>query len=65
MPQFITGGRDRLLQLWDTLSHSVVWSKDIGEQIQCVEFMPDGELVIVGSVSGKWFVFDAMSRELL
>lgn len=65
MPQFITGGRDRLLQLWDTLSHSVVWSKDIGEQIQCAEFMPDGEFVLVGSLVGKWMVFDSLSRELL
>ncbi|KAL7025362.1 hypothetical protein ACKWTF_013453 [Chironomus riparius] len=65
MPQFITGGRDRLLQMWDTLSHSVVWSKDIGEQIQCVEFLPDGELVLVGTLTGKWLVFDPMSRELL
>lgn len=65
MPQFITGGRDRLLQLWDTLSHSVVWSKDIGEQVQSVEFTPEGELVLVGAVSGKWLVFDSMSRELL
>lgn len=65
MPQFITGGRDRLLQLWDTLSHSVVWSKDIGEQVQSVEFTPDGEFVIVGTTAGKWMVFDSMSRELL
>lgn len=65
MPQFVTGGRDRLLQMWDTLSHSVVWSKDIGEQIQCAEFLPDGELVLVGTMTGKWLVFDPMSRELL
>lgn len=30
LPQFITAGMDRLLQFWDSLSHSVVWSKDIG-----------------------------------
>ena len=33
MAQFVTGGHDRLLQLWDSLSHSVVWSKDIGVQL--------------------------------
>lgn len=65
LPQFVTGGRDRLLQLWDTLSHSVVWSKDIGEQIQSCEFSPDGELVFVGTLTGKWMVFDSVSRELL
>lgn len=65
MPQFVTGGRDRLLQLWDALSHSVVWSKDIGEQVQACEFSPDGELVLVGTLTGKWLVFDSVSRELL
>lgn len=30
LPQFATGGHDRLLQMWDSLSHTVVWSKDIG-----------------------------------
>jgi echinoderm microtubule-associated protein-like 1/2 len=65
LPQFVTGGRDRLLQLWDTLSHSVVWSKDIGEQVQSCEFSPDGELVFVGTLTGKWLVFDSVSRELL
>ncbi|XP_037024980.1 echinoderm microtubule-associated protein-like 2 isoform X2 [Bradysia coprophila] len=65
LPQFVTGGRDRLLQLWDSLSHSVVWSKDIGEQIQSCAFSTDGELVAVGTVLGKWMVFDTLTRELL
>lgn len=65
LPQFVTGGRDRLLQLWDSLSHSVVWSKDIGEQIQSCAFSMDGELIAVGSVTGKWMVFDTLTRELL
>lgn len=30
LPQFATAGHDRLLQMWDSLSHTVVWSKDIG-----------------------------------
>lgn len=29
LPQFVSAGWDRLLQLWDGLSHSTVWSKDI------------------------------------
>lgn len=65
MPQFVTGGRDRLLQLWDSLSHSVVWSKDIGEQIQSCAFSTDGELIAVGTALGKWMVFDTLTRELL
>nr|XP_019556864.2 echinoderm microtubule-associated protein-like 2 isoform X1 [Aedes albopictus]XP_029731907.1 echinoderm microtubule-associated protein-like 2 isoform X1 [Aedes albopictus] len=63
--QFVTGGRDRLLQLWDSLSHSVVWSKDIGEPIQTVQFSNTGDTIIVGGVGGRWMVFDTVTRELL
>lgn len=63
MAQFVTGGRDRLLQLWDSLSHSVVWSKDIGEQVQSCAFSPDGDAVAVGGMTGSWMVFDTMTRE--
>lgn len=64
MPQFVTGGRDRLLQLWDSLSHSVVWSKDIGEQIQSCAFSADGNMIAVGGITGNWMVFYTLSREL-
>lgn len=63
--QFVTGGRDRLLQLWDSLSHSVVWSKDIGEPIQTVQFSNAGDVILVGGVGGRWMVFDTATRELL
>lgn len=65
VPQFVTGGRDRLLQLWDSLSHSVVWSKDIGEPVQSCAFSADGGMIAVGGISGKWLVFDAQTREQL
>lgn len=65
MPQFVTGGRDRLLQLWDSLSHSVVWSKDIGDQIQSCAFSVEGNMIAVGCLTGKWLVFDTQTRELL
>ena len=31
--QFLTAGHDRMLHLWDGLSHSIVWSNDVGEQV--------------------------------
>ena len=31
--QFLTAGHDRLLHLWDSLSHGLVWSNDVGEQV--------------------------------
>lgn len=36
LAQFVTAGWDRLLQMWDALSHSTVWSKDIGVSIPIV-----------------------------
>lgn len=65
LPQFVTGGKDRLLQLWDSLSHSVVWSKDIGEQIQSCAFSASGNMISVGTMSGKWLIYDTLTREAL
>ncbi|XP_049875343.1 echinoderm microtubule-associated protein-like 2 isoform X3 [Pectinophora gossypiella] len=65
LPQFVTAGWDRLLQLWDGLSHSTVWSKDIEERAQCCAWSADGAVIAVGCLSGKWMVFDPHSRELL
>ncbi|XP_033208456.1 echinoderm microtubule-associated protein-like 2 isoform X4 [Belonocnema kinseyi] len=64
LPQFATAAHDRLLQMWDSLSHTVVWSKDIGEQAQSVCFSPDGNIMVVGCTSGKWLVIDSETREL-
>ncbi|XP_032689911.1 echinoderm microtubule-associated protein-like 2 isoform X9 [Odontomachus brunneus] len=64
LPQFATAGHDRLLQMWDSLSHTVVWSKDIGEQAQSIAFSPDGNVIVVGCVSGKWLAIDSETREL-
>ncbi|XP_018317021.1 echinoderm microtubule-associated protein-like 2 isoform X6 [Mycetomoellerius zeteki] len=64
LPQFATAGHDRLLQMWDSLSHTVVWSKDIGEQAQSITFSPDGNIIVVGCVSGKWLAIDSETREL-
>jgi microtubule-associated protein-like 1/2 len=29
LPQFLTAGHDHLVTLWDSMSHSMVWSKDV------------------------------------
>lgn len=39
--QFLTAGFDRIVQLWDSLSHSVVWSKDISVSIVSVVRLSD------------------------
>lgn len=30
VPQFVTAGYDKILSVWDSMSHSILWSKDIG-----------------------------------
>ncbi|VEN35286.1 unnamed protein product [Callosobruchus maculatus] len=65
IPQFATAGYDRVLQLWDSMSHSILWSKDIGEQAQSLAYSLDGACVLVGCTNGKWMIFDTQTRELL
>ncbi|XP_050666852.1 echinoderm microtubule-associated protein-like 2 isoform X2 [Leptidea sinapis] len=65
LPQFVSAGWDSLLQLWDGLSHSTVWSKDIEERAQCSAWSSDGSVIAVGCLSGKWLVFSPESRQLL
>ncbi|KAG1674246.1 echinoderm microtubule-associated protein [Nymphon striatum] len=36
--QFLTGGYDKVIHLWDSMSHSVIWSKFIGEFIKVQTF---------------------------
>ncbi|XP_028026451.1 echinoderm microtubule-associated protein-like 2 isoform X3 [Bombyx mandarina] len=62
---FASAGWDRLLQLWDALSHSTVWSKDIEERAQCVSWSADGAVLAVGCLSGRWLVLDPHSRDVL
>ncbi|KAK9876491.1 hypothetical protein WA026_013867 [Henosepilachna vigintioctopunctata] len=65
LPQFATAGYDKVLQLWDSMSHTILWSKDIGEQAQCVAFSPDGTYVLVGCCSGRWMIFHSQTRDVL
>ncbi|XP_014271335.1 echinoderm microtubule-associated protein-like 2 isoform X3 [Halyomorpha halys] len=65
LQQFVTAGWDSILQLWDSMSRTVVWSKDIGEEGQSACFSPDGQSIIVGCSTGKWLHVDADSREIL
>ena len=53
-----------MLHLWDSLSHSIVWSNDVGEQVQSACFSCDGEVVVVGTVTGKWVVLDSRTKEV-
>ncbi|XP_050729879.1 echinoderm microtubule-associated protein-like 2 isoform X5 [Eriocheir sinensis] len=62
--QFLTAGYDRTCYLWDTMAHTIVWSKDIGEPAQSAAFSSNGDIVIIGTTSGRWLVMDAETREV-
>ncbi|CAH8431696.1 unnamed protein product [Schistosoma intercalatum] len=38
--QFLTGGRDHLVILWDSLSKQAIWSKEFTDAIHCAAFYP-------------------------
>ncbi|KAG8183584.1 hypothetical protein JTE90_025141 [Oedothorax gibbosus] len=62
--QFLSGGHDHFIHLWDTMSHSVVWSKNIGDSIQSACFSPDGSVVALATTTGHWSVLDATTRQV-
>lgn len=62
--QFVTCGQDGCVHLWDTLSHSVVWSLDIQDRVQSGCFSPDGSTLIVATVSGRWFGLDSETKTI-
>lgn len=62
--QFLSAGYDQRVQLWDTMSRSLIWSKDIAECVQSACFSPDGHLLVLGTSHGKWVAMDAETRDI-
>ncbi|XP_076314388.1 echinoderm microtubule-associated protein-like 2 isoform X6 [Tachypleus tridentatus] len=62
--QFLSGGYDGNVHLWDSMSHSVVWSIDIREPVQSACFSPDGNIIVLATVTGRWMVMDSATRQL-
>ncbi|KPM01385.1 echinoderm microtubule-associated protein-like protein 1 [Sarcoptes scabiei] len=64
--QFITAGHDKNIHLWDTMSHLVVWTKDIGESAHAAAFSPDGCVIVISTTTpGRWIVCDATTKQML
>ncbi|GAB1609644.1 echinoderm microtubule-associated protein-like 2 isoform X3 [Argonauta hians] len=63
--QFLTCGYDKHIYLWDSLSHTVVWSKEISESAHCCCFHPDGHLAVIGTQTARWLVLDLTTREII
>ncbi|XP_049753320.1 echinoderm microtubule-associated protein-like 1 isoform X3 [Elephas maximus indicus] len=64
-PQFLTCGHDRRATLWDAVGHRPVWDKVIEDPAQSSGFHPSGSVVAVGTLTGRWFVFDTETKDLV
>ncbi|XP_073434075.1 echinoderm microtubule-associated protein-like 1 isoform X5 [Dendrobates tinctorius] len=64
-PQFLTCGHDKQITLWDAISHRPVWSKSIEDPAQSAGFHPNGSVVAIGTLTGRWFVLDTDTKDLV
>ncbi|XP_063295840.1 echinoderm microtubule-associated protein-like 1 isoform X6 [Pelobates fuscus] len=64
-PQFLTCGHDRQITLWDSTSHRPIWSKIIDDPAQSSGFHPSGSVVAIGTLTGRWFVLDTETKDLV
>lgn len=63
--QYLTGGFDEQIHLFDSPSHSTIWSKCLMMPATAACFSPNGSLLIIGSTLGKWLALDAITQEIL
>uniref|UniRef100_A0A7M4ETJ8 EMAP like 1 n=1 Tax=Crocodylus porosus TaxID=8502 RepID=A0A7M4ETJ8_CROPO len=64
-PQFFTCGHDKHITLWDATTHCPIWNKIIEDPAQSSGFHPSGSVVAVGTLTGRWFVFDTETKDLV
>ncbi|XP_072284690.1 echinoderm microtubule-associated protein-like 1 isoform X8 [Pyxicephalus adspersus] len=63
--QFLTCGHDKQIILWDATSHRPVWNKIIEDPAQSAGFHPNGSVVAIGTLTGRWFVLDTETKDLV
>ncbi|NXU48193.1 EMAL1 protein, partial [Turnix velox] len=64
-PQFFTCGHDKHITLWDATTHRPIWNKVIEDPAQSSGFHPSAAVVAVGTLTGRWFVFDTETKDLV
>ncbi|NWT13979.1 EMAL1 protein, partial [Vireo altiloquus] len=64
-PQFFTCGHDKHITLWDATTHHPIWDKVIEDPAQSSGFHPSASVVAVGTLTGRWFVFDTETKDLV
>uniref|UniRef100_A0A4W6EDV7 EMAP like 4 n=1 Tax=Lates calcarifer TaxID=8187 RepID=A0A4W6EDV7_LATCA len=63
---FLTCAQDRLVCLWNSVDHSLQWTLSLPQEHgHCADFHPSGAVVTIGTHSGKWYVLDAETTDLV
>ncbi|CAM5172821.1 unnamed protein product [Eretmochelys imbricata] len=65
LDQFLTCGQDRQVHLWSVATHRPLWSKAIEDAARSAGFHPNGSVLAVGTVTGRWLVLDTETRDLV
>ncbi|KAL7980702.1 hypothetical protein Chor_001856 [Crotalus horridus] len=63
--QFLTCGQDKQVHLWSVATHQPLWSKGIEDAARSAGFHPNGSVLVVGTVTGRWLVLDTETRDLV
>ncbi|XP_067680200.1 echinoderm microtubule-associated protein-like 2 isoform X12 [Haliotis asinina] len=63
--QFLTCGSDKHIYLWDSMSHSVIWSKEITDPAHSCCFHPNGIVAAIGTHAARWLIIDLATREIV
>uniref|UniRef100_A0A8C5A0J8 EMAP like 4 n=1 Tax=Gadus morhua TaxID=8049 RepID=A0A8C5A0J8_GADMO len=62
---FLTCAQDRQVCMWNSADHSLEWTRLVEEHGHCADFHPSGAVVAIGTHSGKWYVLDAETTDLV
>ncbi|CAG5127063.1 unnamed protein product [Candidula unifasciata] len=63
--QFLTGGADKQLFLWDAQSRTAVWNKEMNDAVHSCCFHPNGGIIAVGTNVARWLVLDLSTHEIV
>ncbi|XP_044147773.1 echinoderm microtubule-associated protein-like 4 isoform X1 [Bufo gargarizans] len=61
----LTCAQDKQVCLWNNVDHTLEWTRLLDEPGHCADFHPSGIVVAIGTHSGRWFVLDAETRDLV
>ncbi|KAM9187429.1 echinoderm microtubule-associated protein-like 4 [Dugong dugon] len=61
----LTCAQDRQVCMWNSVEHRLEWARLLDEPGHCADFHPGGTVVAIGTHSGRWFVLDAETRDLV